>query len=553
MSVSTIVIAELLGGIALLLWGVRMVRTGVVRGWGERLKLVLEQQLRTRIRAFSSGVFMTTILGSSTAMVLIVSGLVAAGTVGPATGLIIVLGADVGSALIAALLASGASHTALLAPLGLSIGYLIFSSASGFRTRALGRIFIGLGMLLLALRLIVGAAIPLQEAATFQIMLNALVSEPLLAFLVAALLTWLVHSSLAVLLMFSSLVLTGTLDAAQALPFLLGLNLGAGLPAISATLDQPPSARRVPLANLGCRASVAVFGLFFIDQLRAFVGNVDVDPMIVLAALHLSFNLITAIMFVPFAPLLIRGTQTLLPDVETGDSDLPKPRHLSADAVISPQHALSNAAIEALKMAELVEKMLNFSLSALNSGRLEGIEKVNKVHEILGQFANSINAYMGLITSSDPTEEDAQRAFLIMNCVTNLAHAGDVIKRNLSRRIARKIRVGVQFDEEHLAEVAQLARIIEASLRLLVPALTVSDIDTAVELARQKDRFRATEDKLIRRYLSTQGNSSTEGSIVSIFVDVIHDLHRINSHIASSGYPVVSAAGMLKASRVANN
>ncbi|WP_180902612.1 Na/Pi cotransporter family protein [Martelella soudanensis] len=549
MSVSTVVIIELLGGISLLLWGVRMVRTGVVRGWGDQLRIFLERQLRSRLRAFGSGVALTAVLGSSTAMVLIVTGLVAGATMTPLTGLVVVLGADVGSALIAAVLASGSGYTALLAPVALFAGYVIFSFSTEFRRRALGRVLLGLGMMLFALRLVVGAADPLREATLFHELIQALAAEPFLAFLIAALLTWLVHSSLAILLMFTSFVLTGSLEAGQALPFVLGLNLGAGLPAVTASLDQPPPARRLPVANLAARGLVAIAGLLLLPELRVLAGASGLHGMTLLAGAHLAFNLVVAVIFVPLAPLVLGAAERMMPDGEQPADPIGPPRYLNIEAVISPQQVLSNASVETLRMAEIVERMLQLAIAALRSGRLEGFRQVNEAHDLLETYAGSVNNYLGAL--ADASSADARHAFVVMNCVSNLAHAGDVIKRNLSRRITTKIRMGVVFDGAQDGEIDRLTGIIGDSLRLLAPALTASDIETAAELARQKDRFRAAENEIVETYLSlSQPHANPAAISVTIFVDIVHDLHRINSHVASSGYPVVSAAGLLRDSRI---
>lgn len=549
MSVSTIVIVELLGGISLLLWGVRMVRTGVVRGWGDQLKIFLERQLKSRLRAFGSGVALTAVLGSSTAMVLIVTGLVAGATMAPLTGLVVVLGADVGSALIAAVLASGSGYTALLAPIALLTGYVIFSFSTHFRRRALGRILLGLGMMLFALRLVVGAADPLREATLFHEMIKAIADEPFLAFLIAALLTWLVHSSLAILLMFTSFVLTGSLEAGQALPFILGLNLGAGLPAVTASLDQPATARRLPVANLAARGLVAMVGLLFLPQLRFLAEASGLHGMILLAGAHFAFNLVAAMIFVPLAPLVLATVERMMPDSEQPSDLIGPPRYLNIEAVISPQQALSNASVETLRMAEIVERMLQITIAALRNGRLETLRHLGEAHDLLQTYAASINNYLGSLPDASPA--DARHAFVIMNCVSNLTHAGDVIKRNLSQRIITKQRIRVAFDVKQDDEIARLTEIIRVSLRLLAPALTATDIETAAELARQKDRFRAAESEIVETYLTVSHSQANSASMsVTVFIDIIHDLHRINSHVASSGYPVVSAAGRLRTSRI---
>ncbi|MFN3607305.1 MAG: PhoU domain-containing protein, partial [Cypionkella sp.] len=155
------------------------------------------------------------------------------------------------------------------------------------------------------------------------------------------------------------------------------------------------------------------------------------------------------------------------------------------------------------------------------------------------------------LPADDASAEDSRQAFVVMNCAINLAHAGDVIKQNLLKRITAKVRSGVAFNQNQDAEIEQLAAVIAESLRLLAPALMTADLESAAALARQKDRFREAEDQIIQHHLRLSNSGTNPGSnATTSFIEMIHDLHRINSHVASSGYPVVSAAGLFKESRI---
>ena len=294
MNSGTFVILELLGGVALLLWGVRMVRTGVMRGWGDRLQRFVEERLSNRLTAFGGGVLATAVLGSATAMALIVAGLAGAGAISAQTGLAVLLGADNGSALVSGLFASGSSLAGVLAPLFLLTGYIAFSVSGEFRPRNAGRILMGLGLMLMALKVIVSATAPLREATLFHDVLQAVATEPVLGFLVGAMLAWLFHSTLAVILLVASLLMNGSLEVAGAVPLILGINFGGGLPAVSATLDQPPSARKLPVANLFCRGLLAVSLLPFARQIVDIAGRLPTDPLHVAVGLHVTFNLVVA-------------------------------------------------------------------------------------------------------------------------------------------------------------------------------------------------------------------------------------------------------------------
>src|SRR5262245_53315936 len=300
MTAGTTVILELLGGVAMLLWGVRMVRTGIMRGWGERLKHFIQLRLGNSFSAFAAGGMATAALGSSTAMALIVAGLAATGAIGTTLGLAILLGADVGSAIVSAVFASSSSYALWLSPLLLFAGYITFSASNEFRPHNFGRILIGFGLMLLSLRLIVGATVPLREASLFHEALTAIGREPVLAFIVGAVLAWLCHSTLAVILLIASFLANGSLDISGALSFILGVNCGGGLPAWTATLQMPPEARRLPLANLFCRGTVAVVLLLFVNRIAAYLTALPLGLIELAVLFHAGFNLLAALVYLPF-------------------------------------------------------------------------------------------------------------------------------------------------------------------------------------------------------------------------------------------------------------
>ena len=219
MNPGTTIIVNLLGGVALLLWGVRMVRTGVTRGWGEQLKLFLQHRLGSRISAFLAGAAATTILGSGTATGLIVTNIAAAGGLSLAVGIAVLLGADVGSALATTIFASGISFAKQAAPLLVFVGYAVFSFSREDRPHSAGRVLIGVGLMLIALQLISQSTRPLSDASLFHDVLAAIGREPVLAFVIGAVLAWAFHSTLAAILLITSLVANGSMDVDSAAAF----------------------------------------------------------------------------------------------------------------------------------------------------------------------------------------------------------------------------------------------------------------------------------------------------------------------------------------------
>ncbi|AWD23681.1 Na/Pi cotransporter family protein [Fuscovulum blasticum] len=543
----TFVILDLLGGVALLLWGVRMVRTGIERGWGDRLRGWLERRLSNRIAAFGGGLGVTAVLGSATATTLIASSLVGAGLLAPTTGLAVLLGADVGSAATAAVLASGSSVATMLAPVLIFAGYVTFGRSAEFRPRNMGRMLIGLGLMLFALKLVVGATAPLQQATLFHDVLDALAAEPFLAFLAGAILTWICHSSLTVVLLLTTFVMNGSLAPEQALPFVLGLNFGGGLPALSATLGQPAAARMLPVANLLCRGGLAVLAVLAMAPLLRGLTLLHLTPATAVAQMHLGFNLAAAAIFLPLAPQVLRLVGWLLPGEPPSEQEATRPRYLTPSASMTPNMALTNAGLETSRMAEMVTRMVDLALDVLDSGKLESLRELQPLDDRLSAHLKALGHYLSGLTAEGQTGDEARRARMILHYAGSLEHAGDIIRRNLGDRARQKVRRNSVFDTMQQNSLAELRAVVQETLRVLPAALCSDDLEVAKDLASRKDAFRALEDRIVAVDLS-QG--SPDGSVAKLFLDILRDLHRINSVLAAAAYPRLAAAGLMHGSRL---
>ncbi len=551
MTAGTTVIVELLGGVAMLLWGVRMVRTGIMRGWGDRLKQFIQLRLANNLSAFFAGGLATAALGSATAMALIVAGLAASGAIGTSIGLAVLLGADVGSALVSALFASSSSYALWGSPLLLFAGYVTFTASAEFRPHNFGRILIGFGLMLLSLRLIVGATAPLREASLFHEALSAVGQEPILAFLVGAVLAWLCHSTLAVILLVASFLANGSLDVPGALSFILGINCGGGLPSVSATFNLAPEARRLPLANLFCRGTVSVVLLAFVGSIAPLVTALPIGHIEQAVLFHSGFNLLAAAVYLPFTRQVAHLMRRIVPDQKLEPDNLSQPRYLDHMALATPSVALSNAALETVRMSELLDRMFDTAIVALRSSSLETLKELKTLDERLNRYQASVHGYLSDLTRSELEKNDTKRALEIMLYASNLEHAGDVIHLNLADRIKAKAKQGIVFSLEQHASLDDLCLIIGQSLRLATGVLTSSDVDGAKRLVEQKDAFRSLENRIIDEHFRESGKARGASLRRSaLYVDMIRDLHRINSHIVSAGYPIIEAAGLLRDSRI---
>ena len=551
MNPGTAVIVNLLGGIALLLWGVRMVRTGVMRAWGDRLRNFIEHRVGNRFSAFIAGGVATAILGSGTAMTLIVTGLASAGAINTALGLAVLLGADVGSAIVAALFASGSNLALWASPILIFAGYVVHSWSSELRPHNMGRILIGLGLMLLSLTLIKQASAPLSTATLFHQVLEAVGREPVLAFIIGAVLTWAFHSSLAVILLVASFLASGSLAVGGALAFILGINLGGGLPAVTATLAQGPTARRLPLANLLCRGTLAILALAFIERIAPHVELLPLGPIETAVAFHAGFNILVGLLFLPFTGAVAALMKRLLPE-DPGERDrLARPRYLDPAAAKTPAVALANVLLETVRMTELLERMFDTALDALRSGGIAGLRELKPMDERLNTYQTQLQAYLAELAREQLNPEESRRALELTLYISNLEHAGDVIQLNLADRIEAKARESITFTAEEIASLDNLCRIIHDNLKLASAVLSSGDVEGAKRLISQKDAFRALQNEVLDKHFQIGARGKGEALRRSaLYVDMIRDLNRINALVVSAGYPIADAAGLLRGSRL---
>jgi phosphate:Na+ symporter len=494
------------------------------------------------------------VLGSGTATSLIVSNIAAAGGLPVALGLSVLLGADVGSALTTAIFASGSSFLKQLAPLLVFAGYIVFSLSREPKPHNVGRMLIGVGLMLFALQLISQTTQPLNAASLLHAVLSALSREPVLAFVAGALLAWSFHSTLAAILLVSSLAGNDSLTLPTAAAFILGINLGGGLPAVLGALSLPREARQLPVANLFCRGLLCAATLPLIPWLTEAAADMNLTGLPSVLALHLAINVAAALVWLPLAGLGAAISARLLPNTPEPPDPLGAPRYLSLAALETPAVALSNAALETTRMSEVLDRMLDTALKAMNTGSSETLKELKLHDQRLNAYQSAIQGYLSELTERTLTADEAHHAIEMVLYVSNLEHAGDIIQLNLADRIKAKLREGHAFTDADQKALDELCAMIHNNVRMAAAVLSSRDVDGAQALIAQKDAFRVLENRIIHEQVRSKGAGKGKAMRRSaLFIDLLRDLHRLNSHVVSAGYPIVDAAGLLRSTRLRKN
>lgn len=543
------VLIHLLGSVALLLWGSRMVRTGVMRAYGSELRRALGRALRHRLAAFAAGLGVTGILQSSTATALITASFAERGLLAMAPALAVMLGADVGTSLVVQALSFGIDW---LSPGLVLIGVVTFMAGKASRHRDLGRAAIGLGLMLLALHQIVLATEPLRESPVIGTVLRALAGEPLLAVIVAAGLTWLAHSSVAVILLILSLFVGSMLPANLALALVLGANLGGAIPALIATWHGEIAARRVTLGNLAFRLTGVIVALPLLKYIQPELAAIDPDPGRLIANFHTAFNVVLALIFLPFVGPIARVLQNFLPDrIKTEDPAAP--RYLDPMALSTPPLAIAAAARETLRMGDALEHMLRDTLKVLETDDRNLASQISKQDDIVDRLHEAIKLYLTQVSQENLGESESRRAMEIIAFTTNLEHIGDIIDKGLIELAVKKIKNRMHFSPEGFQDIRDLYNQVLDNLKLSLAVFIGGDVRMARQLLHQKVNIRDRERESAERHLERLRRGRTESiETSSVHLDILRDLKRINSHLTSVAYPILEQTGELRSSRLLN-
>lgn len=531
-----------------MLWGLRNVKQGVSRSFGEGLHKVVAASTGSRLKALLTGIGVTALLQSSTATALIVATFCERGIVTVAGGIAIVLGADIGTTLVAQVLSFDLSW---FSPLFLIIGFVLVSRfEKAGRLGYIGRIFFGLGLMLLSLSLIKQTALPLKESALLAQMMQALGEDILFSIVIVALITWLAHSSLAVVLLLMSFVSGGIVPLNVGLVMVLGANLGGVMAPVVATFNDKAVARRIPLANVMMRLVGVVLALPFLGIAEHYLVMLDDDPARVIVNFHTGFNLALALLFLAFTGKIAALTQKVLPDVEDLD-DPSRPKYLDEKAVDLPAVALASARREVLRMADILESMLDDTIKTFRSNDKVGINRIKNRDDILDSLFKAVKLYMAHISQSTLTQEEAIEHEKIFSFATNIEHAGDVIDKGLMPMAEKKIRKQASFSAEGMKEIEGMYKLVKESVRLAQTVFVSGDLKLARQMVEDEEKIRDAEQEANISHLERLRDEVPETlSTSSLHIDIIRDYRRINSHVCTVAYDLLEEYGQIHSSRL---
>jgi len=542
------------GATMLLLYAVRMVGTGIERAMGPSFRRLITAREGQRVSMALVGVLLAIILQSATAAALLASGFAVSGLISFVGGLSLVLGADFGSAMVIQILTFKLTW---LIPVLLLVGGFLFLKTERRTFKQIGRILVGIALILLSLRLIGDAVHPIRESAFLPVVATYLANDFVTAFLVGAAVTFLMHSSVGAILMVVTFVSVGVLPVEAAASMVLGANLGSATLPLWLGRGMGPAAKRIALANLILRGIGAVAVLLIVHltpALEVFSLLPDTQKVV---SVHLTFNILLLIVTLPGVAWIEGPMRLLAPDQQAAEviEDRFKPLSaLDSRVINTPSLATASLTREVLRMSQVVEIMARPVMDMFAKYDPSAIRRICDMDDEVNAALEGIRRYAAAIPRDTATKDESRRIRALTEYAINLENAGDIISKRLMGLAKEKGTKRVKLSDDGWAELRALSERVQANMTLAFNVLVSEDIESARLLVEEKAEMKLQERKSRKKHLNRL-RKGLEQSFESsdIHLETLRWLNDLNSQISAVAYPILYKHGQLLETRLVHN
>jgi phosphate:Na+ symporter len=531
-----IVLLALFGGMALLLYGIRLSGDGLQRAAGGRLRHLLTGLARNRFLAVMSGAAVTAIIQSSAATTLMLIGFVSAGLMTFRQTLGIILGADIGTTFTVQLIALKITDYALLL---VGLGFATLALARRRVVKDIGQAVLGFGLMFLGLKVILDGVEPLRTNALAAQVLSALADNTMIALLGGAVFSALVTSSAATIGLALALAHQRLLDLPGAIAIVLGANIGTCATALMASVGTSAEAKRVATAHIAFKLSGVALVVPFIGPFTTLVAASAAEPARQIANAHTFFNLGISLIFLPFASVAARAIEAMVPPDHQAENPF-KTRYLDERALDQPSLALGQATREALRMADVVQGMQRDVIPVFRDDDQELLEDVERRDDQVDFLEREIKLFLTRLRREAMGPDLSRKEIALISVIGNLENIGDIIDKNLMELARKKLYHGRRFSDAGWAEIEEFHGMVSKNLEVAMAAFAASDRVLAQSVLDQRPVIRQRERELRQSHLERLRQGRTESLETSeIHLDILTNLKRISSHVSALVFPIL--------------
>ena len=529
------VLLNIAGGIALILFGIRFLRKGLERLLGFGLHAWLKRMSQKPWRASVAGAGFGTVAPSSTAQTLLTLQLVKAGELSREGALAFLLGANAGIPVTVQLIALRVfDYYSLFLVAGFA-GFQFFRSE---KIRGAGQSLLGLGLIFLAMTIISDAAKVLAADPEFVTAIELLQNHRVMLVIFAAIFTLSAQSSTAVIGLGLAFAATGKASLTLLVPIVLGANLGIGLTSLLAGYSTA-AGRALAVANLAVKGVLIALAVAFFPQLIAFIETTPGDVARQAANLHTAFSVVAVLIGVACGGLLGRWLDKIMRPTRAEETMVkPVATHLDPSALSVPVFALANATRETLLLADEVRSMLDGAWRAFNKPSLELARSVQKHDDRVDELQTAIKQYLSQLPTDPLTPQESRLQFGLLNFASQLEGIGDIVDKTLCGAAVKQVQQPLALSAEDQADLSEFYERVMRRFDAATSVLATRDREMAREFLKQGDSLKdwciGAQKRHYQRLSHVTDAARLEES--ARFIDMINAFRRISGLLNTIGH-----------------
>jgi phosphate:Na+ symporter len=534
--------AEVIGGLTLFFFGLRSMREGMQRFAGDRLRVLINRLTANRVLSFACGVMITAVLQSSTATTAMLVSFAGTALLSLAQAFGVILGADVGTTIVVFLLSiKSITQYALYV---FTAGYFIQRWAKTRRVQYVGQVVFGFGLVFFGMYLMVTGVAPLKAHPFVPFVFDYLGEHPIISLIFSAAMTALLQSSAAMIGLAITLSFTGVLDVRDAVPVILGANIGTCLTAFMASLGLNVNARRVAVAHFLVKAVGVILAFPFITEevkglaaINTILTHYTPVPANCISAqiaiAHFLFNMGLAILFLPFLPMGVWIVRRLIPDPKGGEETF-GPIYLDPQALETPSLAFAQVKREILRVSNIAYDMFRDAMALINprSDFQDYIMLLQAEDDKVDVLDRAIRFYLAQLSQEQLTEEQAKIELSLLGIAADLEDIGDALSRELIRAMRKRQDKGLRFSDEGTQELCQFHHSVLLHFNVVLSYMATMDpvvlrhVEEKKELiSEQYAELRYAHLKRLHEGLKESVDTST------LHLDVLNIMQRVSQKL----------------------
>ncbi len=525
----------LAAGISFFMYGMGLASDSLQLLAADRLRALMAQLAKNRFYAIVSGILLTVILQSSSAVTVMLVNLASAGIVTLSQVMGVIVGTAIGTTVTVQLISFNVTR---FAPYFLILGFGILFMSQKKKIKTIGSIIFGFGLIFYGLLLMGQAVTIVKDFQGFQNAFRYLNENPMVAFAATTFLTAIVHSSAVTIGLAMTLVGSHVMTLHDSMYWIAGANLGTTATALFASLSSRHTGKQVAWAHFFYKAVSVVLLLLFAGPFTRLVGSLTEIASHQIADAHTLFNIISAILFVPFIKYGVRFIEKVFPKPVSENEFGPK--YLDPRAFSEPSLAYSNSVREMLRMAEYTLEMVNLSLSAFEKDSPDLISEVRIIDKKIDTLNREIKIYLVRLTDESLNEIQNAKVVSIIALVSDIENIGDVIDKNVLMLAEKKCSLKVTFSDAGWNDMKEFHGLVVKNFELAISSFSMGSRDLAKKVIDHKHELRLMEQKFRETHIQRLHNKMQDSVNTSnIHFDLLSAYRRVNSYASNLAYSVL--------------